>query len=561
MDRLQIAAIAVAVALVAASLWLRPSTPPPAAEPAPVGESQSSPPPAPAPATAVVPQETDVAPRVTTGEPLVTLHNDAVEMQVSTVGARVNGIDLLQYPATIDRGSGPVQLETSEHRGSMFLFLGPEPLRSLEAAPCQVTESNAHRVTLRVEREGVTVTRTVELDDAGYGGLFTVKLDNAGHETLHPKLELVFYGHDHAVTSPDHFPKYSLVASVDGAVKRTPIQGISSTGLVGSLLGRGPPTGTPYASPVDWVGVDSQYFLLAAVPQNANDASAFLGPTGVDSGQAALSLQPFDVPPGTGVERSYRLYFGPKVDAAVDAVDPRLARGIDMGYAFVRPLVTAFSALLRWTHDHVVANYGIAIILLTILVRVIAFPLTQRSMKSMRKVGELAPQMKEIQEKYANDREKMQQELMKLYSQKGANPLTPLAGGCLPMLIQMPVMFGLYYALQSSIELRHAPFAFWIRDLSAPENLFSVAGVPIRVLPLLMGGSMLLQQRLSPAPNADPQQRQMMTLMSVMFTFMFYQFPAGLVLYWFVSNLLGIAQQLLVNRGPATATAASERTA
>ena len=131
------------------------------------------------------------------------------------------------------------------------------------------------------------------------------------------------------------------------------------------------------------------------------------------------------------------------------------------------------------------------------------------------------------------------------------NPLSAMGGGCVPMLIQMPFMIALYFALQTSIELRHAPFAFWINDLSAPENLFSIAGLPLRLLPLLMGGSMLLQQRLTPSPNADPQQAQMMTLMSVVFTFMFYQFPSGLVLYWFVSNLLGIAQQLFVNRSPA----------
>jgi YidC/Oxa1 family membrane protein insertase len=199
--------------------------------------------------------------------------------------------------------------------------------------------------------------------------------------------------------------------------------------------------------------------------------------------------------------------------------------------------------------------------LLTILVRLLTYPLTQRSMTSMRKFSLIAPQMKEIQEKHANDRDKLQEELMKLYRQKGMNPLSAMGGGCVPMLIQMPVMIALYFSFQTSIDLRHAPFMFWIRDLSAPENFFSVAGLPIRLLPLLMGGSMLLQQRLSPAPNADPQQRQMMTLMSVMFTFMFYQFPSGLVLYWFVSNLLGIAQQLLVNRGTAPATTRSETTA
>jgi YidC/Oxa1 family membrane protein insertase len=200
-----------------------------------------------------------------------------------------------------------------------------------------------------------------------------------------------------------------------------------------------------------------------------------------------------------------------------------------------------------------VANYGIAIILLTLLVRVVTYPLTQRSMTSMKRFSLIAPQMKEIQEKYAKDRDKLQEELMKLYRQKGMNPLAAMGGGCVPMIIQMPVMIALYFALQTSMELRHAPFALWINDLSAPENLVSIAGIPIRLLPLLMGGSMLLQQKLTPAPNADPQQRQMMTLMSVVFTFMFYQFPSGLVLYWFVSNLLGIAQQIWVNRTPVAA--------
>jgi len=220
-----------------------------------------------------------------------------------------------------------------------------------------------------------------------------------------------------------------------------------------------------------------------------------------------------------------------------------------MGYSFVKPLVSVFAAMLHWTHDHIVPNYGVAIILLTILVRVVAFPLTQRSMKSMKKVSAIAPQMKEIQEKYANDREKMQQELMKLYSQKGANPLTPLAGGCLPMLIQMPVMFGLYYALQSSIALRQAPFMLWIDDLSIPETLFTLpGGFPVRLLPLLMCGSMVLQQKMTPS-TMDPQQvRMMMVMMPVMFTFLFYTFPAGLVLYWITNTGLSILQQWRINQ-------------
>jgi YidC/Oxa1 family membrane protein insertase len=149
--------------------------------------------------------------------------------------------------------------------------------------------------------------------------------------------------------------------------------------------------------------------------------------------------------------------------------------------------------------------------------------------------------------------------MMALYQRKGINPFAAMGGGCLPMLIQFPFLIALYFALQGSIELRHAPFFWWIRDLSAPEELFSIAGVPIRLLPLMMGGSMVLQQRLTPTAGVDPQQKQMMTWMSVMFIFLFYQFPSGLVLYWFVSNLLGIAQQFWVNRQGRSAAARSAR--
>ena len=555
MDRWQIAAVVVAAALLGAALLYRPVAPPP--RPAPPSAAREVPAPAPErSAGAAEPAPTRVTPaQPRVAEKLVTLHNDAVEIRVSSVGFRVDGIELPQYKATTQANSGPVELVTSPSYGAMKLFLGPEPLRSLELDSADVTVNDPHRVELRAARDGVVVTRRLELDEEGYGGRLVVAIENGSGAAIHPALELVFYGQERPADALDHFPKYSVVASVDGSVHRTPLQGIGSTGFFGSLMGKGPPTGTAYPAPVDWTGTDSQYFLLAAAPQNPQEASAFLGPLGMELGDSQLKLAPVELPPGTSLERSYRLYFGPKIEEAVSAVDPKLATSIDAGWAWVRPLVFAFGGMLRWTYDHIVPNYGVAIILLTILVRLVTYPLTQRQMASMRRFSSIAPQMKEIQEKYANDREKMQAELAKIYSSTGVNPLTAMGGGCVPMLIQMPVMFALYFALQTSIELRHAPFVLWIRDLSAPENFFSVGGIPIRLLPLLMGGSMLLQQRLSPAPNADPQQRQMMTLMSVMFTFMFYQFPAGLVLYWFVSNLLGIAQQLIVNRAPATAAA------
>ncbi len=238
---------------------------------------------------------------------------------------------------------------------------------------------------------------------------------------------------------------------------------------------------------------------------------------------------------------------GPKTAAAVGVVDSRLVPAAYVGWSWVRPFVDLFAYMLRWTYENIVSNYGISIILLTILLRVVTFPLTQRSMKSMKKMGVIAPEMKLIQEKYKEDSQRMQSEMTALYKRTGINPASALGGGCLPMLLQMPFMLALYFALQGTIELRHAPFMLWIQDLSAPENFFSIAGIPVRPLPLLMGASMLGQQWLTPA-TGDPQQRRMMMWMNVAFIFLFYQFPSGLVLYWFVSNLLGIGQQLLINR-------------
>jgi len=165
----------------------------------------------------------------------------------------------------------------------------------------------------------------------------------------------------------------------------------------------------------------------------------------------------------------------------------------------------------------------------------------------MKRMGEIQPRLKALQEKHKDDKQQQSQEMMKLYKEAGVNPL----GGCLPMVLQIPVFIGLYYALQSSIDLRQAPFMLWIDDLSRPETLFTIPGVgwPVRVLPVLMTLSMVIQQRMTPTTTMDPvQARTMMIVMPVMFFFMFYGFPAGLVLYWFVSNLLAIAQQLYLNR-------------
>jgi YidC/Oxa1 family membrane protein insertase len=237
---------------------------------------------------------------------------------------------------------------------------------------------------------------------------------------------------------------------------------------------------------------------------------------------------------------------GPKEPARLEAVSLSLERSIDQGWAWLAPLTRAFAWLLAALYA-LVPNYGVAIIVLTVLVRVVTAPLTNKQMRSMERMRAISPKLQEIKEKFGEDRQKQSEEMMRLYRQEGVNPL----GGCLPMVLQLPVFIGLFYALRSSIQLRHAPFVGWIHDLSAPESLFTIpiVDVPFRVLPIVMGATMFLQQRITPMQQMDPvQQKMMMTVMPIVMTVVFYQFPSGLVLYWMVSNVLAIAHQLWIGR-------------
>ena len=566
-DPVQIALIALGIAILV--FWAttqRPSpreSPPAGAPPAeawqPAAERETAPRTAEAPSVpAEVPPLTAPAPseRVTIPRQKIEIHNDAVRLQVSNVGGRVEGIEVLGYADRIGEASQPVQLVTEQQQGTLIATVGDGALAGLESVTHELVSAEARQVIYRSARDGVVIRRTLSLDEHGYGGQLRVSLANRGERSVQPRFELQFYGQERASDAPDRFLNYQLVAmDAEGDLQRRRVAGIESPGFLDGIFGGGSgPKDTLLPAGVEWAGVESQYFLLAALPENPRESSATQRPVGRDTGLATLQYPAFEVPPGRQVERVYRLYFGPKTGEDARAVDERLEPAVRVGWAWVRPIVDGFARLLVWSHDHVISNYGVSIILLTILLRVGTYPLTHKSMKSMKRLGEIAPLMKELQAKYKNDKEKLSAAMMSLYREKGINPVSAMGGGCLPMLIQMPFMIALYFALQGSIELRHAPFALWIQDLSAPEDFLSLFGFPIRPLPLLMGASMLLQQRLSPQ-TGDPQQRQMMMWMSVVFTFMFYQFPSGLLLYWFVSNLLGIAQQFLVNRPRPAASA------
>lgn len=396
------------------------------------------------------------------------------------------------------------------------------------------------RLTLVFTREeqGVLMRKTYRLREDDYLFRLQLEVENGGDRHVRPTFRTIWPARKQ--DSVDYV-QHQLAAFADGDLEQAPVGG------GGSFLGFGggdlsePRT---FPSDVDWAGANATYFLAAMMPESPRDAAArFSKGRERDLVYAEVAFQGVNVPPGQSASRELRVYLGPKETGRLEEAGARLDESIQKGW--FPPLTSFFVWLLQTTYG-LVGNYGVAIVLITVLVRVLMFPIMQKQVKSMKRMGDMQPRMKEIQEKYADDKQKQSEEMMKLWKESGFNPMA----GCLPMVLQLPVFIGLYYALQGAIELRQAPFFGWINDLSAPETLFVLPGLdlPVRMLPLLMGGSMVLQQRLTPTTMDPAQARMMGTVMPVMFTFLFYQFASGLVLYWLISNVLGIAQQLWTNR-------------
>ena len=300
-----------------------------------------------------------------------------------------------------------------------------------------------------------------------------------------------------------------------------------------------------------WAAHVDSYFMCALVPAKGNIGS--FTAVGQDKVRTVLAGGIMKLAPGEGTEFRYEGYFGPKKLAYLKETGYDLGKAINFGWFDV--LAKPMLYLLNFFHS-ILGNYGIAIILLTCLIKGAFWPITQKGMKSMKNMQKLQPKVSKLREKYKDDPARMNQEMMALYKTYKVNPV----GGCLPMLIQIPFFFALYKVLMAAIELRHAPFMLWINDLSAPDRLMIGFDIPILhgipVLTILMGASMYLQQKMTPT-TADPTQAKVMQFLPVIFTVMFINFASGLVLYWFVNNLLSILQQQLINRqtGQGTATA------
>ncbi|MBA4164932.1 MAG: membrane protein insertase YidC [Erythrobacter sp.] len=478
-----------------------------------------------------------------------------IEGSINLVGARIDDIELRDYRETIDKDSGPVQLfapqGTALQYYAQFGWIG-EGVR----LPDSETLWQADGAALTADRP-VTLTY-----DNGEGQIFAIRL-SIDHDFMITATQSV----RNTATGPVVVRPFGLI--IRNSTNASPSTFNAHSGPMGGFgetVEYGPDyddlietdTHTPEGGSPDWLGFSDLHWLSALVPQAGAQATPGFRSLGDNLFRADLIYAPTTIPAGASLTRETRLFAGAKesvlLDRYQDAGIQNFGKAIDWGWFewFEKPMLW----LLRTLYDFA-GNFGLAIIMLTVIVRAVMFPIAQRQFASMAAMRAVQPKMKAIQERYKDDKQKQQQEIMALYKTEGVNPLA----GCLPLFLQIPIFFALYKTLILAIEMRHEPFYLWIKDLSAPDpakilNLFGLLPfdppgfLGIGVLAVLLGVTMWLTFRLNPTAM-DPMQQQIFSFMPWVLMFVMAPFAAGLLLYWVTSNLLTAAQQTyLYSRHP-----------
>lgn len=307
-----------------------------------------------------------------------------------------------------------------------------------------------------------------------------------------------------------------------------------------------------FSGTLTWAALQTKYFMAALIPaEPSRGAVVVSGDKGTQQITQQMTLPA--VPRGDRVDHAIKVYMGPLDYKILKAYEVKLEENIEMGWRWIRPVAWVVLWSMTWTHNFI-PNYGLIIILISILTKVLFYRLTHKSFKSMKDLQDLQPRMQAIKEKYKDDRQRQSQETMKLYKEAGVNPL----GGCLPMLLQMPVFIALFNVLKYTIEVRGAHFVWWINDLSQQDVLFKLPfslpliGNDFSLLPILMGASMLLQTKIggsiTPGSPNPVTPKGFQTMLPIVFTFLFYSMPSGLVLYWIVNTVLSVAQQYYIHK-------------
>ncbi|MBZ5565232.1 MAG: membrane protein insertase YidC [Acidobacteriia bacterium] len=537
------------------------------AQTAPTAPAQAA---APAPAAAKAPAKKSAtakpAPPPAVALPIITgssaqdmvVENDLYRVTFSTQGALVKSWVLKKFKDEKDQPLDLVDAAASEKLGyPMSLGLADADLQGKLNQALYVATPSGSSLTPPVKLEFTYSDGKVQArKQFTFGTDYVLRGEVSvydGQRFL--PVEVGWYGGfgDHTLPPLQVTATESAVFQPEGADKPKPETLMPS--FFGRLLSREsgpPPDKMDIPGPLALAGLEDRYFAGIILPGASDEAFRFGRRVWTPpdfKGKEEEKPRPLFATLGSAQAKplSFRMFVGPKDLDLLKAVNPPLDGLVDFGWftIFAKPLFMG----LRYIHDHWVNNYGWAIAILTIIINMLMFPLKLKQIRSAQEMQRIQPLMKGIQDKYKqyklNDprRQKMNQEMMKLYSEHHINPL----GGCLPMVVQLPILYGFYRVLELPIELRHAPWIWWIKDLSAPDT-FHPFGIPVPILPTIMVISMFLLQKMTPMAVADPNQRRMMYLMPIVFGIMFYKLASGLVLYFLIANLVGITQQLYINK-------------
>ncbi len=470
----------------------------------------------------------------TTPSQLILVETDVVQVQIDTRGGVIRSLKLKQYPVSLEQPNDWLEIVHSEAESVYIVQSGL--LSKDNAAPTHHSEYSADKleyrlddgaeeliVPLRWQENGVMVTKEYIFRRGDY-------LIDVGHRVRNQSSEDWFGSEYRQIQRSRPLDESRLLYTYTGSVyfnQEIKYEKVDFDDMEDNQL--------KLNSNGGWIAMIHHYFLSAWIPNQESEnlvysiADTNRSPATYTIGMRSQNQQ---ITAGASGDFSSQLYVGPKIVNRLEEISPGLELTVDYG------VLTFLSKPLYWLlakYHSFVGNWGVAIMLLTFTIKAAFYKLSETSYRSMAKMRKVSPRLKTLKERYGDDRQKMNQEMMKMYKEEKINPM----GGCLPILVQIPVFIALYWALLESVDLRQAPFFLWIQDLSVRDPYF--------VLPVIMGISMVIQQRLNPAPP-DPIQAKIMQVLPLIFTVFFAFFPSGLVLYWVVNNVLSITQQWIITK-------------
>ena len=480
--------------------------------------------------------------RTAQGGAMIEVETDLLVARISSEGGDLRYVQFKKHRDTLDKKKDFVLLEVSPERTyiaqSGLIGNGLPTHRTTYAATPGKLHLADGQDTLDVRLTapaggGVEVVKTYRFRRNSYLVEVSFEVANKGSAPLQPHayFQLVRDGNPPAGDS-------AMLPTFTGIAVYTEKEKFQKLSFEDVAKAKAP---YPKNSDDGWIAVLQHYFFSAWLPENGTPREFYTRKLDENLYSAGVIVPVGAVAAGAQGSVSVPLYVGPEEQEKLSKVAPGLDLTIDYGWLTV--IAVPLFWVLSWLHSWV-GNWGVAIIIVTIIIKALFYPLSAASYRSMAKMRVLAPKLQKLKEQYGDDRQRMQQAMMELYKTEKINPL----GGCMPIVVQIPVFIALYWVLLASVELRHAPFMLWITDLAAPDTLFGVwFGMPIGLLPILMAATMWVQTLLNPEPP-DPVQAKVMKIMPIVFSVFFFFFPAGLVLYWLVNNVLSIAQQWRITR-------------